>query len=103
MYIAFFFFFEDTFNKNYSTMYHFPKRASNWIFTYRFTIAPLTNDTENKFFRDIITYINTPTTSWNTNKTQSTKWRFSGYNFVLLMKYKRGHILDVHRYIPCPS
>lgn len=37
------------------------------MFPYRYTIAPLTNDTEDKFFRDIITYINTPITSWNTH------------------------------------
>lgn len=38
------------------------------MFPYRFTIASLTNDTEDKFFRDIITYINTSITSWKTIK-----------------------------------
>lgn len=77
------FFFEDVFNKNYTAMYHFPKGASIWIFPYRFTIVPLTNDTQNKLFRDIITYIKTPITSWK----QIEHNKQSGGSLFIILSY----------------
>lgn len=82
-------------------MYDFPRRASNCIFLYRFTIAPLTNDTENKFFRDIITYINTPITSWKQIKRNQ---QIGGSVFIILSYEVHTRTYSrFHRYIACPS